>query len=584
MADLGGTLAKPKPKPRPVKDTSELLYRSASTLPLVVFPPEAKADDQFGYSVAVAQMGRVVVGSPNAADGHGAAFLTVTESPELTDASSADANPTDGKEGDVPDEMSSELQTSERHVVEFGAAVAVNYDGRRALVSAKHGLPHRSHAPLVSVQDWSIELGKFQEFQLLDIVKDRHYSNSISDSPISLALLNNVIVVGCPWLDGHSTSGSVFLYSRTNTSRFSLHNIIALSDFSSNSSEIVEGKDGFGASVAISGHVVAVGAPEYDSRNGRVALFDHAAETMLTVLAPPPLENSNTDIFFGFSVAIESGNIYVGAPGYADNIGAVFKYFGNFVLQHTLLPSDGHVNDMFGFSLASSMQGRLAVGAPGHSMLGDSSGAVYLFESATGNEIRKFVQGLQAESAMDDGEDIVSSAVGSEFGFSIGLSIDTLVVGADFSAGGLHDELTGAVYMKPFKITQTDSYYTIGFLAMVGAALLIPFIGVSVITYRFMKSKQVDDSNEADAVEMGNGAMSDAKLSVDTSTHSVDLSGHSANGEGVGRSGVSFSSLMSNPSVLSSSIKARFSSLQQNSPMRTPDPVKNPMVRPSVAV
>lgn len=78
------------------------------------------------------------------------------------------------------------------------------------------------------------------------------------------------------------------------------------------------------------------------------------------------------------------------------------------------------------------------------------------------------------------------------------------------------------------------------------------------------------------------GQANDGGLTLDTSSHSVvsvDMSGHSVAGEATARNAGSFSSLINAPSVFLSSAKARFSELQQDSPMRTPAnaPTKNPM-------
>lgn len=233
--------------------------------------------------------------------------------------------------------------------------------------------------------------------------------------------------------------------------RYECGNALFLNDFSSDNT--TGNGDGFGAALSAGNGYFAIGAPEYNHRNGAVAVYHYSQRQALPLITPPahdiPIAIAlNPDIFFGYSVVIIGDELYVGAPGFDDNKGAVFKYqlvFSqnepSFEFRRVMISSDGHTNDMFGYSLAGTRSRFLAVGAPGHSMNGDSAGAVYLFDIATGSEHIKYV--VHGED--NDITEADSVSTGGEFGISVAMSNDGLVVGADFYRG-ISNELSGAVF------------------------------------------------------------------------------------------------------------------------------------------
>ena len=79
-----------------------------------------------------------------------------------------------------------------------------------------------------------------------------------------------------------------------------------------------------------------------------------------------------------------------------------------------LLANDGAANDLFGFSVGISGN-TVIVGALGDDDNGEQSGAAYLFNTTTGNQIGKLLA--------NDG------ILGDEFGTSVGISGTTVVVG-----------------------------------------------------------------------------------------------------------------------------------------------------------
>jgi hypothetical protein len=110
--------------------------------------------------------------------------------------------------------------------------------------------------------------------------------------------------------------------------------------------------DGFGAAVAMSDDCVAVGAPQSDGIEGSVYMYSRNALTQeweMRAQVHPPLGNHSTSAYFGFAVSMSPRTLFVGAPGYNGNVGAVLVYdLGDLALLAVLSASDGHTNDYFG--------------------------------------------------------------------------------------------------------------------------------------------------------------------------------------------------------------------------------------------
>jgi len=153
--------------------------------------------------------------------------------------------------------------------------------------------------------------------------------------------------------------------------------------------------DEFGWSLAIDGDILVIGAYRNDHEDaepdplqdaGTVYVFRHVAGVwtpfaMLT--APSPAAND----LFGASVAVSGNTIVVGAPAAdnaADGAGAAFVYrvgAGGVTHLRTLTASTAAAGDDFGAAVA--LEGiLLAVGAPGQDDPVDSAGAVVLFSGA----------------------------------------------------------------------------------------------------------------------------------------------------------------------------------------------------------
>ena len=198
--------------------------------------------------------------------------------------------------------------------------------------------------------------------------------------------------------------------------------------------------DRFGSAVAVSGNLVVVGAWKDDVSTtdaGGAYLFRADTGALLFSLTNP---NPNGTDEFGYAVAIEGNLVAVSARGEnagSNDVGIVYIYSATTGMTvRTITNPDAAADDRFGSSLA--MRGTtLIVGTPGDDTTGVDSGRAYLFNPSTGSLIRT----LENPSPAD----------GDQFGTAVAIAGSHAVVGAPFDdglatdAGAVHqfDGLTG---------------------------------------------------------------------------------------------------------------------------------------------
>ena len=210
----------------------------------------------------------------------------------------------------------------------------------------------------------------------------------------SVAISDTHVVVGSKYDDDSgSNSGSAYVYNTDGTGEVK----ITASDGAQN--------DYFGASVAIHGDKVIVGAYKDDDRgadSGSVYVYnlDGTGEVKITA------SDGAADNYFGQSVAIQGDKIFVGAPlnddGAGSMSGSVYVYDTDGTGEVKITPSDAADNERFGYSVA--IQGdKIVVGTPQ-----TGSGAVYVYNTDGSGE-----QKISAPAG----------AVGNNFSF--GLSVAT---------------------------------------------------------------------------------------------------------------------------------------------------------------
>jgi FG-GAP repeat len=199
-----------------------------------------------------------------------------------------------------------------------------------------------------------------------------------------------------------------------------------------------------GDSVAISGETIVVGAPSYNGAGGpsqgAAYVFVRNGEVwsqQQQLLAADAASNDR----FGTSVAVSGETVVVGAPsggagGLRQGAGYVFVRSGEvWRQQDKLQAADAAAFDLFGTSVAISGEA-IVVGARSYSGAGrPRQGAAYVF--VRDGEVWRQQQQLLAWDAV----------AGDEFGLSVAISGETVVVGKlgpQFSGTG---ERQGAAYV-----------------------------------------------------------------------------------------------------------------------------------------
>ncbi len=202
----------------------------------------------------------------------------------------------------------------------------------------------------------------------------------------SVAISGGVAIVGAPEDDdGGSRAGSAYLFDVATGQQ--LHKLV--SDDPANA-------DFFGWSVAVSGTLALVGAYQDEEAGsglnaGAGYLFDTATGTQLLKLTAPDVPS---DRLLGYSAALDGTVAVLGAIGDDDggsSAGAAYIFdaaTGAFVRK--LIASDAAAIDKLGTSVAVSGQTVLA-GAEGDDDAGSSSGSAYLFDAATGDQLFKLL-------------------------------------------------------------------------------------------------------------------------------------------------------------------------------------------------
>ncbi len=210
--------------------------------------------------------------------------------------------------------------------------------------------------------------------------------------------------------------------------------------------------DLFGTSVSVTRDVVVVGAPSAlppsGVRTGVAYVFERDTTQfdswrMVKKLIPPDPEVIGV-ASFGQSVVIQGDTIVVGAPtGRQGGLfpGSVYVFgrsvggAGNWGLVRKVLPDVPGTSQQFGSALALE-QDTLVVGSGSDDASGAQSGSAYVLGRNVGGTD---AWGQVVKLTAPDG------AAGDKFGNSLGLSGDTLVIGASFNSSvGLN---SGAAYV-----------------------------------------------------------------------------------------------------------------------------------------
>ena len=252
-----------------------------------------------------------------------------------------------------------------------------------------------------------------------------YFGTSVSSS-------GNTAVVGVPSHDGYK--GVAYVY-RLNGAAWELNGELTAADGAQS--------DMFGQAVSISGNTIVVGAPNHSATiNTEIVSYSGAAyvfknngslweqSAKLTALDAAESEG------FGVSVSISGNTIVVGSPGKGDmDSGAAYVYTLNGALWEQVAKLPETPTDFSSFGQSVSISGdTIVVGAPWDTAHDGTlfAGAAYVFNHDTAG----WVQAEKLTASTGD------AAMWDNFGFSVSVSTNTVVVGAPWDEGG-----TGAAYV-----------------------------------------------------------------------------------------------------------------------------------------
>ncbi len=225
----------------------------------------------------------------------------------------------------------------------------------------------------------------------------------------AVAIDLNRVVIGAYLDDDHgSDAGAAYIFDVASGAE--LHKLLA--------SDGTAG-DFFGSSVSISKELAIIGSQYVDAAahdSGAAYVFNVSRGEQLSKLIPSdPVINGR----FGISTAIDDGLAVVGASGALSggiDSGAAYIFDPVTGLQlRKLVPGDLASQDGFGFSVAMDSS-VVVIGAPSDDDKGPNSGSAYIFDVKTGRQLRKLTPA--------DGES------GDLFGFSVAIDRGIVVVGS----------------------------------------------------------------------------------------------------------------------------------------------------------
>ncbi len=251
----------------------------------------------------------------------------------------------------------------------------------------------------------------------------------------SVSVSGNTIVVGAH-IDDDAGAGSGSAYVFDATTGEQLHKLTA---------EDAAQSDYFGHSVSVSGDTIVVGAHLDDDTvhdSGSAYVFNATTGEQLLKLTAGDAGYQDQ---FGWSVSVSGNTIVVGAHHDNDagtDSGSAYVFdatTGEQLLK--LTADDGQEQDLFGSSVAISFN-IIVIGAHGDDDGGYGSGAAYMFDAITGEQLHKL-------TAADASE-------GDLFGNSVSVSGKTIVIGAyrnddpgtDSGSAYVYDAITGGQLHK----------------------------------------------------------------------------------------------------------------------------------------
>jgi len=290
-----------------------------------------------------------------------------------------------------------------------------------------------------------------------------------------VAMSGTTAVVGADGAD--SNAGAVYIYVK-GTTHWPTMPTVTLHD------PVAAAHDGFGASVAVSGSTIVVGAFGTNSYTGAAYVYVKGAAgwpTTPTVTLQDPAAATND--YFGSSVAV-SGSTVVVSSSSSSQAGSAYVYIEAAsgwptTPTTTLLDPGGLSSDYFGWSAAMSSS-MLVVGAFGAS---SNAGAAYVYVKDTAGWPTTPTVTLQNPTP----------AATVWYGFATAVSGTTAVVGADCD---LTCAATAFVYLKSGGRWQTTPAATLHLAGSNGSEF---GVGVAVSGSTIVAGAYTANSNTGEA-------------------------------------------------------------------------------------
>jgi uncharacterized protein (TIGR03437 family) len=348
---------------------------------------DGAANDQFGYAVGISG-DLIVAGSPIDDSGRGSAYVY--------ERNKGGAN----NWGEV------KKLTASDGIAEDGFGFANAISGSTIIVGAGaadagRGLCYIFERNKGGADNW----GEVRRLSASDGVSDDAFG-------ASTAISGDTVIVGATGDDG--SRGAAYIYQRNKGGGDNWGEVKKLTSSDGTASDVL------GIFVAVNGDTVTTGARGDDSNRGAVYIYERnrgGAENWGEIGKLQASDGVADDSFA--SVGISGNAIVVGARGDEANKGSAYIFLGRadqWIQQRKTTASDGVANDRFGNVAISN--DTLAVSA----IRAESArGSVYVFERNRGGGDN---WGQVKKVTPSDG------VAGDQFGISIGLSGDTLVIGA----------------------------------------------------------------------------------------------------------------------------------------------------------
>ena len=278
----------------------------------------------------------------------------------------------------------------------------------------------------------------------------------------SVSVSGDTIVVGAESDDDnghHSGSAYVFVMPNGGWADMTETAKLTASDGAAN--------DNFGESVSVSGDTIVAGAYGDDdngSLSGSAYVFVRPSGgwSEATQTAKLTASDGTADDHFGISVSMSGDTIVVGASNTYDGTATGSAYvfekpsggWSDTTQTAKLTASDGAAEDNFGWSVSVSGD-TVVVGAVDDDDNGDGSGSAYVFEKPSGG----WSDATQTAKLAD-----IDGAADDDFGWSVSVSGDTIVVGAPYdddngtSSGSAHVYMFEALVLRQHDLDESGGW------------------------------------------------------------------------------------------------------------------------------